>query len=276
MDGCEKVVTFGDACDAYLDRGNIGYTDGLYLDRLRDELGAEKLVSLTRNLVQQKVTDDRVRRGLKPGTIRRELNTLQAILNYAVECDITESSIRVRKPADSGVRDVWLGKEDMERFLDACSEGFRPFATFLFFTGCRLGEAMAARWTDVVVSPKGLHLLVKSRKGKGSVEKVRAIPLHDRVLVYLTIKKHGLILRRLDGSDWYKRIVYEEWNAARDSLGVAGLTPHCARHSFASQLLMNGVDSRTVAELLGHSSMDMMKRYTHLSIDHLANAVGKL
>ena len=51
---------------------------------------------------------------------------------------------------------------------------------------------------------------------------------------------------------------------------------HCNRHTFASRLVMAGVDLRTVAELLGHKTLQMVRRYSHLAPEHQASAVDRL
>ncbi len=53
-------------------------------------------------------------------------------------------------------------------------------------------------------------------------------------------------------------------------------TWHCNRHTFASRLVMKGVDLRTAGELLGHRTFQMTMRYAHLAADHKRNAVARL
>ena len=57
--------------------------------------------------------------------------------------------------------------------------------------------------------------------------------------------------------------------------GIKNFTWHCLRHTFASRLVMAGVDLRTVAELMGHKNLQMM-RYARLAPEHKAAAVDKL
>ena len=57
---------------------------------------------------------------------------------------------------------------------------------------------------------------------------------------------------------------------------IEGFTWHCLRHTFASRLVMKGVDIRTVQELLGHKTLTMTLRYSHLSPAHQLDAVQKL
>jgi integrase len=58
--------------------------------------------------------------------------------------------------------------------------------------------------------------------------------------------------------------------------GVKGVTPHTLRHTLASRLVMAGVDLRTVQELGGWSSLDLVQRYAHLSATHKAEAVERV
>lgn len=265
------MSTFADACDKWFQvKGDVGDSDWTYLTRLRRDLGDIELDVINRGMIDALVTDDRYSQGLKDGSVRRELNTCQAILNCAVEYELTNNYVKVRKPKDSPPRDVFLSAPEVRKFLESCTHEFRPFATLLFRTGLRLSEAINAKWCDVY----GDVLMVKSRKGKGSKEKIRAVPLHN-VLSVLDHDSKYLVHRRC-GSQWTKRMVYLQWHIPRVIFGRSDLTPHCARHTFASNMLTSGVDSRVVAELLGHSSMDMMKRYTHFAHGHLVDAVKLL
>lgn len=63
--------------------------------------------------------------------------------------------------------------------------------------------------------------------------------------------------------------------AATES-SIEHITWHCLRHRFASRLVMAGVDLRTVAELLGHRTLQMVMRYSHLAPEHQVDAVDRL
>lgn len=69
----------------------------------------------------------------------------------------------------------------------------------------------------------------------------------------------------------------DEWfPAALDNVGIRDFSWHCLRHTFASRLVMAGVDLRTVQELLGHKSIVTTMRYAHLTPRHQAEAVERL
>ncbi|WP_248842809.1 tyrosine-type recombinase/integrase [Lysobacter antibioticus] len=69
--------------------------------------------------------------------------------------------------------------------------------------------------------------------------------------------------------------VTQDWNQAREKLGI-DCRWHDLRHTCASWLVQAGVPLHTVAEILGHSSMAVTKRYVHLAPKHLADAMAKL
>lgn len=64
--------------------------------------------------------------------------------------------------------------------------------------------------------------------------------------------------------------------ASRTGVGLTDYMWHCNRHTFASRLVMAGVDLRTVGELLGRQTAQMTLRYAHLAPSHTANAVDRL
>ena len=83
---------------------------------------------------------------------------------------------------------------------------------------------------------------------------------------WVFLNKNG---EKLRGSrDWFEPTV--------EAAGVKEYTWHCNRHTFASRLVMAGVDLRTVAQLMGHKTIQMTMRYAHLAPDHQQNAVERL
>jgi site-specific recombinase XerD len=64
--------------------------------------------------------------------------------------------------------------------------------------------------------------------------------------------------------------------SALEKAKIEGYTWHCNRHTFASKLVIVGVDLRTVAELLGHRTLQMVVRYSYLAPEHQASAVDQL
>ena len=107
----------------------------------------------------------------------------------------------------------------------------------------------------------------------------RHIPLNAIALAALQDlkKKNGgspwVFLNRREGKLRGPRDGFEP---AVEKAGLEDYTWHCNRHTFASRLVMAGVDIRTVSQLMGHRTIQMTMRYAHLAPDHQQSAVDRL
>ena len=121
---------------------------------------------------------------------------------------------------------------------------------------------------------RGFLSLLKTKNGE-----VRTVPIQGLGLELL--RNHSK-LRRLDTDLLFPsridpkrsidfRVPFEK---ALDKAGIEDFTWHDLRHSCASYLAMNGAPMRTIAEILGHKTLAMVHRYSHLSPDHLKEAVS--
>ncbi len=171
-------------------------------------------------------------------------------------------------------KDTWryLSEEEEMRFLDACPDYFKPIAITALNTGMRKSEILNLRWFDVDFQ-LGQITLRDTKNGRE-----RYIPM-NRTLTK-TLEKNKIkaqseyVFTKKDGSP-FKDIRKPFFKAIRKA-GVGEFRFQDLRHTFASQLVMNGVDLVTVKELLGHRSIDMTMRYAHLSQDHKKRAVERL
>ena len=143
-------------------------------------------------------------------------------------------------------------------------------------TGMRMSEQYGLRWNQVDFERRQIHL-VKTKNGDP-----RTIPLNAVAMG---------ALRELEGPRKPKATspVFPSdrstgalqgprgwFRTALDQARVEDYSWHCNRHTFASKLVMAGVDLRTVAELLGHRTLQMVMRYSHLAPEHQASAVDRL
>jgi len=140
-----------------------------------------------------------------------------------------------------------------------------PELTLALNTGLRFEEQYSLRWQDI----SGNQLSVF---GKGN--RLRHVPLNAAALDALTRLKK--LAPKSDLVCPGKKEHREWWDAARREAAIAYLRWHDLRHTFASRLVMNGVDVYRVKQLLGHGSVVTTERYAHLSARHLAAAVEKL
>jgi site-specific recombinase XerD len=148
----------------------------------------------------------------------------------------------------------------------------------LYYTGMRIGELENLKLKDIDFENNIIHI----KDGKG--QKDRSVPLHSELKVLLTDYIDRWRLNVV--SDYVictktGRISQEYVTAElRNTLMLAGIkrniTPHTFRHTFASNLIKNGVNVVQVQKLLGHENLQTTGIYTHSSIEDLGLAVDTL
>ena len=109
-----------------------------------------------------------------------------------------------------------------------------------------------------------------------SAEK-REIPISSllmKVLLDIRKRKNGIYIFSNSGSPYVD--IRKSFKRALEKEKIKNFRFHDPRHTFASQLVMSGVDLKTVRELLGHKSIEMTMRYSHLSPDHKRAAVERM
>ena len=141
-------------------------------------------------------------------------------------------------------------------------------------TGMRKGEQYRLRWPDVNLEARRITLR-KTKNGS-----VRHIPLNKTALISFEA------LRRVSDGDEF--VFASEkgkaplqnprywWDSVLEKAGIKNFHWHDLRHTFASRCIMAGVDLRTLQQLLGHKTLQMVVRYSHLSQSHELAAVEKI
>ena len=132
---------------------------------------------------------------------------------------------------------------------------------FLVDTGARLGEATGLHWNDV---HDGTATFWLTKSGRS-----RTVPLTERVREILRS------MEREKSGPFGKIKQYQfraVWHEAKGAIGLGTdmeLVPHCLRHTCASRLVRGGVDIRRVQMWLGHQTLQMTMRYSHLATHDL-------
>ena len=275
IDRAEKVK-FDDFTYQYLEihsKSNRAYsTDCKNASVLRRYFGDKYLYEITVMDVQrfksQRAQDVSV------ATTNRGLALLKSMLNRAIEWGkIKENPVRkVRLFKENNKRLRFLEAEEMVKLLSNCSEHLRPIVVVALNTGMRKGEILGLKWQDMDFQRDVIHLY-KTKSGEK-----REVPLNSTAKsAIMAIPKHAdspYIFCNKDGEP-YGDIKKSFFTATKKS-AIINFRFHDLRHTFASHLVMSGVDLNTVRELLGHHSLDMTLRYSHLSPDHKKRAVDVL
>jgi integrase len=228
-------------------------------------------------IVEQFQTDN-INKGLKNSTNNKKLNVLKAMFSKAVDWEMVEEDILKRGkkvkllPEDKRLR--FISTEECQDLIHACESHLRPIVVTALNTGMRKAEILNLKWDTNIDLKHGFIMLDKTKNHER-----REIPINDTLKGVL----QG-ITRRLDvpyvfydtkTSKRYKSIKRSFATALRRSK-IQDFKFHDLRHTFASDLVMSGVDLTTVSSLLGHKSLKMTLRYAHLAPAHLKNAVNIL
>lgn len=162
-------------------------------------------------------------------------------------------------------------------------ERFIEFARFLRLTGARTCEAYRLRWSDVDAEAAAIVLQEHKASSTQRVPKPRVIPLIPEVVsLLLEIKRRGeggeFVFLNHRGNPWNRCSLSLRMQRARKKAGVPGDAKlYGLRHSFGTAAIVNGVDLKTLAELMGHSTTRMTEHYVHLAArsGHLADAMRR-
>lgn len=189
------------------------------------------------------------------------------VVNQAVKEGIMKdnpcSEARCHCPGNELVKDILSGNE-INLMLKTCTEGdnteIRKAFVFCLYTGLRFSDVINLTYSNI--DRHNRLLSFRQTKTQGYVH----IPLRDDIME-LTLKDslrpHQKIFLLPSHPTCMKEL--RRWTA---ETGISKhITWHCARHTFASNILMNGADVRVTASLLGHSSLRYVERYTR-AIDH--------
>jgi integrase len=224
--------------------------------------------------------------GLDKKSINNHLTALRKLVNLAAEYEVLDRAPRIRgfKLRHEYVsEDEYLTFEETDRFLAAAAPEWKVFLTTALKTGLRVGELLALKWQDIDLVAG--HLIVRRtlwRNLEGSPKggRNRKVPLSAEALAALKAHRHlrgPYVFCDATGARLSHSIVKDVVPSTCRRSGLAKrITTHGLRHSFASQLVMRGASLRAVQELLGHESIEMTLRYSHLTPDVKREAVRLL
>ncbi len=221
-------------------------------------------------------------------TISRHLSSLRRFYDYLVNIKVIDSNIykRVKNPKVEKKLPNYLSIVEIEKIIDSLKEDNdndiknKCIFELLYSTGIRVSEASNIKLNDIDYSTREIRI-----KGKGSKERIvlYGSSLDDILCKYLKIRCNYL----KNGNNEYLFLNNKGNKISRSSIEYIinkiieissinhKISPHVLRHSFATHLLDNGADLRSVQELLGHENMKTTEIYTHVSNERLRSAYLK-
>ena len=254
-----------------------------------DFLGAEPAPQDVDALAVRSFLAALTREGLAKRSQGRALAAVRSLFRFACrEGTLAANPAQgVRTPKVPKTLPRHLRPGEVENLMEAPSvAGDKPLAQrdraileLLYAAGLRVSELVGLDWRDVDLSARVLRVTGKGRKermvpfGRPAADALRRW-LEEWEAIRAKGGFHGddedpIFLNHLGGrlTDRSVRNILDKWV---ESAAVAkGVHPHTLRHTFATHLLENGADLRTIQELLGHASLSTTQKYTHLEVERL-------
>jgi integrase len=203
-------------------------------------------------------------RGNSNATINRKMAALSKLLRKAGKMGDIHSLPEFRRQKERSGRIRFLESDEEVRLfaeIRGHSERYWQLCVFLVDTGARLGEAIGLHWNDIHDGSVTFWLTKSGRS--------RTVPMTRRVREILSPMERT----RPGPFAGIKQYQFRQvWHKARSDIGLAAdheLIPHSLRHTCASRLVRGGVDIRRVQMWLGHQTLQMTMRYSHLATHDL-------
>jgi integrase len=236
---------------------------------------AYSLANLTRTAVTA-YRDHRLK-SVSGSTARKEMQIMALVIDHASRdwgVYLAENPIRrVRLPKENSARERRLLPGEENRLLIECQAARAPYLMHAVIvaieTGMRQSEMLALTW-DRIDFKKRVARLLDTKNGEG-----RAVPLTHRACASLkamhTVRLYEWTNHNADGPfSWVgATIIRHAFMRARDKAGMPDLRFHDLRHEATSRLFEKGLNTMEVASITGHKTLAMLRRYSHLSMDHL-------
>ena len=220
-------------------------------------------------------------------TVQRRISGISRFYDFLIMERILKTNPVgfISKPSKWEKLPVFLNFDEVEALINApdisSNLGYRDRVLFetLYSTGMRISELIGLQVGDV-----DMHREIMKVTGKGS--KQRLVPMYgslaEKMRTYIDIRHNSLVKERDEG--WLflsrngKKLNREyAWMLVKKYCEKAGIkknvSPHTLRHSFATHLLTNGADLRTIQIFLGHSDLSTTQRYTQVTDDKARNTL---
>lgn len=232
------------------------------------------------SMLLEQFQTDRLNNGNKPATVNRSIATISHMFTKAVEWYMVEEEIlkrvrKVKKLAENNRRLRYLSPEECQRLIDSCDEHIKPLVITALNTGMRKGEILGLKWDNVDL--KAGFILLNQEQTKNSERKELPINQTLRETLQTIAKRENVSYVFHDPSTGNRYFdVKRSFKTALKRAEIRDFRFHDLRHSFASHLVMAGIDLATVKELMGHKDFKMTLRYAHLAPSHKVKAVDTL
>jgi integrase len=241
----------------------------LKIKELLPIFGDRPAEEITKQEIVRWLTEQAEARDWKPSSRNRWQAAFSLIFRVGIDNEkITRNpAAGIKRKTENNDKVRFLSDSEEQALLQATDPRFHSHLLLSIHTGIRMSEQYSLKWKQIDFERRQLYL-PKTKNGDP-----RDVPLNGTALAALEQ------LRSASDGDF----VFPHAESPRgwflgavERAALKDYTWHCNRHTFASRLVMAGVDLHTVGELLGHRTAQMTKRYAHLSVNHKQSAVERI
>jgi len=209
-----------------------------------------------------------------PATVNRELACLKHMYTKAIEWGYLKinpaKTVKLLKEPPGRLR--YLRPDEAKKLVEACRSYLRSIVITALNTGMRKGEILALCWKDVDLENR----TVTVRKPKNN--EISVIPINQTLYQELSNLSEGsdgeYIFSNGNGHSFGD--IKKGFSLALRRAGIEDFHFHDLRHTFGSHLVMQGIDLKTVQQVMGHKEIKTTMRYSHLSPEYVQEAIGRL
>ena len=267
----EIQITYGELADAYL---KLRWPNGAprsarYMWAFcKKKFGASPMRELTSLRLQQFYNDLTCQHTI--GTCNRYFSVISAVIESGIRFNLWNGKnpcVAVRKQREKNVQEVIWEPEDLKALFHGCREDVKEIVLCALYSGMRRREIFDMRWENVNMERGFIDILDSKTDDR------RIVPMCNHLkalLIKIGPKKSGKVFKITLSAfeNAFKRL--------RKKKGLMLLNLHTCRHTFSSMFRANKGDLYDLQAILGHHSLRMTRRYTHLSPEYLEKAIACL
>ncbi len=273
--------TFSELADKYLE-----FTDGRLKSHSRLKSFIKKLIKTFGNIrlddfnliLIENMQSEIIKNNLSVAYANRLTAILKRMFTKALDWEmINEEDLKLVRKAKQlkgeNKRLRYLSEDEAQRLINNCDNHLKPIVITALNTGMRKGEILHLTWDRVDLKNR-IILLDITKNGER-----REIPINNILYNVLfgivrSLKTDYVFYNPATLKSYYE--IKKSFTTALRKSHIIDFHFHDLRHTFASWLVMGGIDLTTVKDLLGHKDITMTLRYSHLAASHISNAVKVL
>lgn len=275
----EKKISFSNYSQQYLEYSKANKAFSTY--NRHDRISINRLEPYFKDKYIYEITPQMIERykakrleTVSPASVNRELATLKNMFTMAIKWGYVKTNpakeVKLLKEPPGRLR--YLKPEEVKALFPSCSDHIRPIIVTALNTGMRKGELQKLKWADVDFKNRKITV-VEAKNNESRVVPINKT-LHKELFSLSKKSKGEYVFSDENGLPYgdIKKSFLKALNQAK----IEDFRFHDLRHTFGSYLVMQGVNLKTVQQIMGHKDIRMTMRYAHLSPEYVQKAVETL